>query len=213
MSYPAYDLKMEVLTRVDDLVANDRIQTAAVLIDAALTLLAQQFPPNLDANERRLVQENYPEATDELVAARAMSEEGVVTALVLGIQMGEIAIDYSPLSHTPEMEHDLALSAEVVSPIVQACEDLFDNADRIGLSAFGMATLMMCSATRKATKRGVHPMKLARPLLETLGRVLEPNAPLAHGEHNESAIRALRERLGVSRETAKRIYTRVKRNH
>jgi len=213
MDYPAHGLKLEILKRIEDLVASDRVQTASALIDAALAILVQEFPADLDASDRRLVQENYPQATDELVAARAMSEQGVVTALALGIQMGTIAIDYSPLSHTPEMERDVALPTDAVRPLVQVCEHLFDKAAQVGLSAFGMATLMTGTATREAVARGVHPMKLARPLLEAVGNALEPNAPMTQAEHDEGAIRALRDRFGVSREAAKRTYARVKRNH
>lgn len=205
MNEQARNLKLEVLKRVEDLAAQDSTSTAVALVDAALAILARQFPATLSDYDRSRVQDNYPHATDELVAERAMSQEGVVTAVAAGIQMATIAMDYSPLSHAKEdMDRDFALSQEVMAPIVQAGEKMFVNGPQAGLSVFGVAALMIHLASQRAVELGVHRLKIARPLLEALGNALDSGASTSTEELDELMIATLRERMGISREVAKR---------
>lgn len=198
-------LKLEVLKRVHDLAASDRTSTAVALVDAALTLLAQQFPAELNDEGRKLVQENYPPATNELISERAMSDEGVALALAAGVQMAQIAIDYSPLSNAKrEMDGDFKLPRDVMQPVVLASEDVIVKARNAGLSDFGTAALMIHLAAHRALEHGVSPLKVARPLLEALGKVLDSDRELSSEDVEERAIAALREQMGISREVAKR---------
>lgn len=205
MTDPNRDLKSEIVKRVQDLASLDRTATAVALVDAALTIFAQQFPATLTDDERRKVQESYPPATDELIAERTMSEQGVVFALGAGVQMATIAIDYTPLSHAkPEMDSDFGLSQEVMTPVVQACEDVFSTGQQAGLSVFGTAALMIHLASHKAVEMGVNRMKLARPLLDALGKLFDSGPAMSSEEVDEMLIAKLREQMGISRVEAKR---------
>lgn len=205
MSNEARDWKLEILKRIGDLSAEDRTTTAIALVDAALALLAQQYPASLSDDDRRKVKENYKGATDELVAERAMSEEGVVIAMGAGLQMAVIAMDYSPLSHAKsEMDEDFKLSKEVMTPLVAACDDIFAKAQKAGLSHFGCAAMMIHLAAHRSVELGVPRMKLARPLMDAVGKLFDTGPAMSEEELDEHLIATIREKMSVSREVAKR---------
>lgn len=202
-----------IAKRIEDLVALDANGTAISLIPVALGILAKHYPPDLDDDARHCIRDNYPDATDALIAERAMSQEGVTLAIVAGTEMARIALDYSPLSHTkPEMDRDFQLPGETMRPITQMLVNAFDSAEEAGMSSFGVATTMILLAVVKAKEKGVVGLKLIRPLLDAISKAIDgPMKPLSEKEVEEVAIAALCEQMGISRTTAKKYVAMAKK--
>lgn len=139
---------------------------AIALADLAIATLAQKYPATLTDKDKEKINQNYPEATDELMQERAMSAEGVQTTVRLAVKMAEVAISYTPLSHCfDEVKKD----AEIIRkpgfdfPIQHA--ELFKHGLESGLTPFGVAATLIGQSVIQASKQGVHPYLLARPLL------------------------------------------------
>lgn len=203
-----------ITQRIADLAAEDPDGTAVALIAVSLAILAKKYPLNLDEEARRLILDNYPSATEELISERSMAEYGVVMAIAAGAQMARIAVDYSPLTHMKrETDKDFALPAEVGKSTTLALVGEFDNAVGNGMSSFGVATTMILLATVKAMASGVPGLKMIRPLLDAINQALGGNAaPLTEEEATENAIQLLCEQMQITRKTAMKYVAYAKQN-
>lgn len=199
--------------RIDDLVKLAPDATAVSLVMVALRILAGQYPPDLDDVGRGRIRDNYPSATDELIAERSISQEGVILAVLMGTEMARIAVDYTPLSHTkPEMDCDFQLPDDTMRSLTASLLSTFDKGTAAGVSPFGVATTMILLGVVKAKEQGVTGLKLMRPLLDAISKALDGGAatPTAQ-EVEELAIEALCEQMGISRTTAKKYVAIAKR--
>mgnify|MGYP001244570977 CR=1 FL=1 len=103
-----------VESRIADLIQDAPTDVAASLGNLIIKIFAQQFPTELSKSDKQLVLSNYPQATDALIAERAMSIEGLMYVTALTGQINKIALDYTPTSNTKDFEKsDASVGASV----------------------------------------------------------------------------------------------------
>jgi len=206
-------LQDQITERIDDLAKLEPDATAVSLVMVALRILARQYPPDLDDVGRERIRDNYPSATDALIAERSIGQEGVILAVLMGTEMARIAMDYSPLSHTKqEMDRDFQLPDSTMRSLTTSLLAAFDKGTAAGISSFGVATTMILLGVVKAKEEGVSGLKLMRPLLDAISKAMDGSgAPPTEREIEEFAIAALCEQMGISRTTAKKYVAMAKR--
>lgn len=202
----------QITHRLEDLIQQAPEDTAISLITVALSIYAKIYPPTLGAKERSLIRENYPDATDKLIADRSMSETGVFMAVATASEMARIAIDYSPLSHVKvDMDRDMALGDQVVGAVAKHMGQAFTNSVGEGLSPFGAAATMILQAVMTGKGHGVSGFKLIRPLLDALTIALDGYPMRSEAEVESAALDVISEQMGISRHEAKRYLAMAKR--
>lgn len=202
----------EITRRIEDFASTDVEGTACSLIMAALGVLAKKYPADLNDIDRSRIRDNYPDATDAMIAERAMSEEGTYIAIAAGLQMSRIALDYSPLSHCQtEMDKDFKLPDEVTGAASQRLVTAFAEAKSSGFSAFGSATMMILLGVVMAKNSGVPSMKLMRTLSDAMSKVFDDDGGgISAEEKEDQIIAALCQQMGISRATAKKYVENAK---
>lgn len=212
---PSEPLACEILSRIDDIVKEDPNAAGVALMIAALQLFAKVHPLQLDRESRALIEENYPPATPELMAKRAMTDEGVHFVVASALQIARIANDYSPNSHTKNLiDADMALGEKQRQTVNQMIAKTFDTVESTGASAFGTAATMILLAVIKAQERGVNGFQLTRVLLDGLNAALGFRAggsPTAFDE--EAAIAAVASQMGISKATVRKYFDLAKKMH
>lgn len=210
-SMEGWSARQEVLrTRLTDLIAEDIKSVAADLGNLSLALFAEQFPPNLTALDKRKIRENFPGATDALIAKRAMSEEGVLYAIALARQTSIIALDYFPESNCEAAKcRDDSQQPVIIDILIPALNNAFDQAVSAGLSPFGAATVMILIGAMTGVEKGVHWAAMARPLVEALEPLCaawpDSGKPVMLSKEAEDKIlKKVMEQMGISRAEAKR---------
>lgn len=176
------------------------------LANLQIALLARRYPATLTQVEKQRIQENYPLATDPLIAERSMSVEGVALALALATQIAKIAIDYSPLSHckadVDNDERHQSVIRDVLEPAVSAA---YQASLKAGLSPYGATTMLIALGAMKGLQHGVNWVAIARPLVEMVGVTMRRGSTVEmSAEQEEMAIRALMAQMGISRKEAKK---------
>lgn len=160
--------------RLTDLIATDPAQAAAVLGDLALCTLARAYPAELTESTKTRIKSNYPPATDDLMAERAMSPLGIELALALTMEMATIVLDYSPRSDVAHyLEQDAHAPPEIVRSLSEAVEVAIANAERAGMSRFGARTTTILVAVATGIGQMVPFEALGRPLLRGMAYLLE----------------------------------------
>lgn len=183
------------------------------LANFQLALLARKFPATLTPSDKKKVQDNFPGASDSLIAERAMSKEGLAFALALASQVAQIAIDYSPLSHCKpyvdnDEKHQLVIR-DVLEPQVAAA---FRASLEAGLSPYGATTMLIVLGAINGIKHGVNWAAVARPLVETVSVALRSAGSMElSAEQEEIAVHALMAQMGISRKEAKKYAAHAKR--
>ncbi|MBQ4855616.1 hypothetical protein IMW82_13140 [Rhodanobacter sp. B2A1Ga4] len=184
----------------------DTEQVVADLVTFQLALLARRFPAKLKAGDKKKIKDNFPDASDALIAERSMSKEGLAWVLALATQMAEIAIDYSPLSHCkPSIDNDekhQAVIRDVLEPQVSAA---FEASVEAGLSPYGATTMLIILGVINGIRHGVHWSAVARPLVESVTVALKKGGSVELSpEQEELALQALMGQMGISRSEAKK---------
>jgi hypothetical protein len=193
-----------IASRLAAFLKEDPDGTAIALCDLALATLARSHPAKLTPAAKKKILDNYPEATDALIAERAMDDEGVITALAMLNLMGKIALDYSVSSHVKnEMSRDERFSGYCAATLGPGLELAFDEAVDAGVTPFGVACTTILLAVVKATGRGVSAVKLARPLLDAMGLALAGGSERSEKEIEDEAVALVAAQMGVSTAVAK----------
>jgi len=200
----ATELKEEILERVEDIVEESPLEAALGMCLASLAILHDLYPAKLSATAVKQIKENYPDATDELIADRAMSEEGALIAISSNVIASQIAMDYSPLSHTKaHFDSDMKLSAESMRKAQHSVSQIFEELEGIGLSPFGAVAMVTTMAVQYGGARGLHGLQMVRPLLENIGQAMENHSPEFEKEIEERALEELAQHLGISKQAAR----------
>lgn len=193
----------DILARVADLLSIYPAETAAALSLASTYAFAKIHPAKLTAANKKIIKQNYPLATEELMADRAMSELGMNLSISSSIIAAEIAMDYSPLSYVKDQfEADMAIPKERFAEAQNAVLKAYSEVRATGFSAFGTASMMIALAAVYAKKEGATKYQLMRPLLETAKNGLDEKLT-AHSD--DAAIEALSRQMGISRAAVKRM--------
>lgn len=181
---------------------------ASDLVSLAIAVLAGKYPATLTKQEKEKIRDNFPGATDSLITERALSRDGLVTALALTAQMGQIVIDYSPLSHCkPSVENDKKQQSVVRDILEPQLSATYEAAVSAGLSPYGASTMLIALGALYGTERGVSWAAIARPLLESIELAMRQSMPRSSEftpEAEEQAIRTLMGMMGISRAEAKK---------
>lgn len=204
--------------RLGDLIAGDVGGVAIDLTTLSISLLAQRYPATLSDADKQKIKENYPLATDALIAARAMSEEGVLNAVVLAKQASTIAIDYFAQSTcAAAKKQDEAHHAHVRRVLVPQLEAVFKNSVTAGMSPFGVATMMILTGAITGVNQGVHWTAMMRPLLEVVApitklrpRTVAPQDVVLSKEDENRILKTVMQEMGISRSTAKKYLAHAK---
>ncbi|MGG2621687.1 hypothetical protein [Pseudomonas aeruginosa] len=197
-------MKEEIMERVEDIVDESPLEAALGMSLASLAVLQDLYPANLSKSAVKLIKENYPGATDDLIADRAMSEEGAQIAIRSNVIAAQIAMDYSPLSHTKEhFDNDMKLGAESMRKAQHSVSLIFEELERIGLSPFGAVAMVTTMAIQYGGARGLHGLQMVRPLLENIGQAMENHSPEFKKVIEERALEELAQQLGISKQAAK----------
>lgn len=199
--------------RIADIVARDGDRAVVDLLNLALALWAERYPAQLSEADKEKVSQNFEGATHSLIDERALSEEGVMTALVSLVQAATIAIDYRPESNCKDVvDADMQQNA-AAKTFVPALQAAYKQATGAGLSPYGASSMMILFGAVLGLKSGLSWQLLARPLLETIGKAMEMGgmgSPISEAEVEERAIVALMANMGISRATAKQYVARAK---
>lgn len=197
--------KDDILERVADLLEMNPAETAAALALASVDAYAKGYPPKLTAAARETIKENYPDATDELIAERAMSDYGASLSITSSIIAAQIAMDYSPMSYVmDQLAADQALPAEKMDAAQAAVGRAFKEIRALGLTPFGAASMMIAISSSQAQKDGLSAYQLLRPLLEmALHGVSTERTPQMQKEIDEAALDFISRQMGISRVQAK----------
>ena len=195
-----------IAERIADFVETDPDSTAASLMLLALRILAKAHPPELTEEDRTKILDNYPPATDNLIADRAIGKSGVEVAILTAITTAKIASDYRPLTHTqPYMDQDFALPEEVMRDAQKSLSDVFEKVSAAGVSDYGAAAMMILTAVMRARAKGLTGLQLIRPLLDAISFSFRPTAePQSDKQFDERLISRLAEAMGISRTAAKK---------
>jgi hypothetical protein len=194
-------LKEEIERRIEDLIAQDPDTTGLALTLVSLGIFSRQYPAEIDSEERRLIMDNYPEATDDLIAERAMSQSGVNTAIGTAVKMARIAHDYSPLSNISEdIKNDFSLPDSTRSALQDTLIKVFVEANTGGISAFGVATMMIMTAVQVGLIKGVSGLKMMRPLLQQMTPAMEKSEI----ENRERVLQQISKKMRISKEEAEK---------
>ncbi|ELG7182128.1 TPA: hypothetical protein ACP3ZG_001621 [Pseudomonas aeruginosa] len=205
-------LKEEILERVEDIVDENPVEAALGMCLASLAILHDLYPAKLSATAVKQIKENYPDATDELIADRAMSEEGALIAIRSNVIASQIAMDYSPLSHTKaHFDSDMKLSPESMRKAQHSVSLIFEELEGIGLSPFGAVAMVTTMAVQYGGARGLHGLQMVRPLLENIGQALENLSPEFKKMMDDRALEAVAQQLGISKQAAKNMVKGVRR--
>lgn len=202
--------------RLGDIMALPAEDVAIALTSLAHALLAERFPPKLSKNDKLIIRDMFPDATEALITERSLSEEGLLYAVSLYIQTCRIALDYFPKSNCGvEMEHDAERSdvvSNVLSPQVEAA---FSESVNMGLSPFGAATTTILTGAVLGAQHGVHWSAMMRPLLDAVTALhrTSQRPPKDDKEFEEDLIKRLRAQMGISRAEAKQYIAEAKRLH
>lgn len=161
---------------------------------------------SLSAPERAAIYSNYPDATEELIAVRSLSEDGLREAAANLSYTIKMYLDYSPLSNVAkELEGDSKLSEEANSDVVYALEALWREAKAKGFSAYGATAVLVLHSVMFAKCDGLHWTKLLRLMIDALGLVL-PRAtrPVTKAERDKHIAAGLAAAMGISERTARK---------
>lgn len=207
-----------VESRIADLILEAPTEVVASLGNLIIKILAQQFPANLSKTDKQLVLSNYPQATDALIAERAMSIEGLMYVTALTGQINIIALDYTPTSNTKDfVKIDESVGANVGPQISAALDKVFADGLQQGMSPFGVGTLMILTGVILSIRSGVAWPAIAKTLVESIdhsvqfGTKASPPRPEDVDAALESAIPMIMSQMGISRAAAKRYAAAAKK--
>lgn len=196
----------DILARVADLLSIYPAETAAALSLASTYAFAKIHPAKLTAANKKIIKQNYPLATEELMADRAMSELGMNLSISTSIIAAEIALDYSPLSYVKDQfDADMALPKELFAEAQIAIQTAYTEVRSIGLSPFGAMSMLIALGSAFAKEDGATKYQLIRPLLETAKTGLEEKLTAHTAHSDDAAIEALSRQMGISRAAVKRM--------
>jgi hypothetical protein len=198
--------KDDILSRVADLLESNPAETAAALSLASVDAYAKAHPPKLTAAARAIIKENYPDATDELISERAMSDYGTSLSITSSIVTAQVAMDYSPLSYVmDQLAADQALPSEKMQAAQAVATRAFEEIRAIGMSPFGAASMMIGMSSVLAQKDGASAYQLLRPLFEAALRGIgSERTPQMQKDIEAAALDAISKEMGISRTAVKR---------
>lgn len=211
--FPGQATKNEISNRIKDLVEQEPLMVATVLALNSLEILATKFPAKLDSKAIALIKNNYPEATDKLMAERSLDEKGQLYAIGIAANMARITVDYSPLSNVKkETEQDFSLPPQAEKQINERTVDAFTQNIMSGYTAFGSAASMILIATKMALASEVSPLKLMRPLLDAIELTIKDasESSFSMKDAEEEAVKAVAEQLGISIAQARKYLKKFK---
>lgn len=195
----------EIFNRIEDLSTGDEEHIAVVLSLVILKLLNKKYPPELSPSNKKLIKENYPDATLQDMKDRGLSNEGLLTAIVVLNTAEQIAIDYSPITNVKsDQNKDFANESSMASSkevSVKAYSDILSE----GVTPFGAAASLVTNAVIQAISNGVEHPKIIRILSEAVSITLKYSRPTSNGGRSEDEIlNALCMQMGISKATAKK---------
>lgn len=203
-------LKNEILRRLDGIesfegVGGDFDKVATALCTVAVELLAGSNKPELSDVDKRLILENYPAATEDLMSQRSMTDLGVVKTVVIASTMARIATEYNPSSNIKAiMDRDLELPEESRASVQDLIQNTLVKSEGSGLSIFGIVTMMILIGSQYALTKGVNRFQLSRTILDALSMcygVVEQPTP---EELESQLLDHLCEQMGISKKEAKK---------
>lgn len=201
------DLVNEIYSRISDLSAGNESHVSTALALVIIKVLNSAHKPDLSQENLLLIKENYPPATKKDIEERGLSEEGVMHALALFNHASKIVLDYSPLTNAhAEQKADLSEDGKQ-HQAQESAMAAYEQIKKLGFSAFGASTTLILVASVLGINDGVSRFKLARPLLEASGKVLDGSARSAKSPEEmkaieEMAISAVCQQMGISRKEA-----------
>lgn len=206
-------LKEDLLQRIEG-VDGDLGHIAIALTSIAVELFAKAYPPALSKNDKILIKENYPSATDVLIKQRAMSDAGTVTAVLTASHMARIAIDYSPTSHIKkEMSKDFELPEKARNDAQNLIQTAFNDAEKTGISTFGVATMMILVGMHHAQQKGVNGLQLVRPLVDALDAIKVKSLEPSREEVEDQILDGLCKQMDISKATARKYLAMAKKQN
>lgn len=207
----AVDIKDEILERVADLFEEYPHDVAMALSLASVSAFAKIYPAKLTAGTKKIIKTNYPDATDDLMAERAISAAGAKSSICTSIISAQIAMDYSPLSCVKaQMDTDMALPPSGFEVAHKEVILAFKAVRAIGFSSFGAASMMIGLSAQMAKAEGAGPFELMRPLLETALSVFEDDkSPHRQAERDRAVMDAVCKEMCISQAEYKRLLKAV----
>jgi hypothetical protein len=193
--------------RIADLLPGNVREAGTLVGGVLLKILVDRHPASLSQADKDKIRGNDPEATEELIAERSLSDQGAGIALELLTVLSNIVLTYNPASHfTSLMARDGRFMPMVEPMVSELLEDLWDEAEASGMSSFGVACTTIGVATDIAIERGVPWALLARPLNDATMAALAIRQQTAAeaAENKEEAITLAMRRMGISRAAAKK---------
>jgi hypothetical protein len=199
------DLEKEIAWRLTDLENEDGLESA--LTNGLYASVARKHRgKRLSAADRKLIHENYPQATDALIAERALDKDGLTWLVAMAAMFVQIGLDYSPLSHAAGFvardEAATAAMRNLHAEIGQAVE----KAIKAGLSPYGAMTIVAGGSVSRAIMVDQLPWpivvralnELIKAAMEGFGRNVSPEKAM------ENTIEMLAERMGISKAEARK---------
>lgn len=195
----------EISKRIEDLIAGNENHVAIALSLVILKVLNSKYKPDLSKENVALIKGNYPEAIQQDIEERGLSEEGLATILAIFKQTSMIAMDYSPLTNAhAEQEKDLSNPANQ-HKAQNIAMDAYASIKGLGYSSFGAAATLIMLATVMSLRDGASRYKIARPLLEAYGQIFERNFGLSQKEIEDAAVEAVCNQMGISKKRSSKI--------
>lgn len=190
----------EISGRIQDLYQGNEDNVVSALSLVALKILNSKYKPILSEHDIELIRSNYPDATDQDINERGLTDPGLVNLLSIFQLTSKIAIDYSPLTNVQEyIDADSSGTKRIRAQ--GFAEEAYSKMREIGLSPYGSASTMMFFGTAAAQAEGVSFFKISRSIIEALRGAFENSSRNAKFAE-EDAITAISQQLGISRKAA-----------
>jgi len=196
-----------------DLIVGNEDHMSIVFSLLSLKVLNSSNKPDISANNKKLILENYPSATLEDIKSRGLDEKGLSTLLIVLNQVLSIAIDYSPLTNA-KADQDKDFSTGQQPRAQEIATNAHASIKELGYSSFGSATTMVYSALMMATIDGVTQFHLYRMIIEAMAQIPKFHHELTprKAPSDSEMINVLCKQMGISKATAKKYLASFKQS-
>lgn len=203
-----------IFERLADLIAEDPERTAVDLASAALPLLAKKYPANKSRENIQAIKKNFPDATDELIAERALNPTGAELAIQLGTTLASMAVDYVPgtLPLAAVKQDSTPAATAAVREVTHRVSSALDAALASGASLYGATASAVINAAAIASHKGLSPLMICRIMFETVASFGPGGQSPLTQPSEDQLLEAVAQQMGISVKEARR-YLDAARSH
>ena len=155
----------EILARIEDIANDDPYVAAMDLAGASLLLFSKLYPGAVDEEINDQIKATNNHETDEEVAARSISNEGLIHALRSLYKSAEVALNHSPLGQCQAfVSQDESLPDPPFSQLDESVSSAFDRAIEHSVTPFGAALSAVLCTLRCCERHNLNSLQAHKML-------------------------------------------------